>query len=384
MAAQPVALPKSSAHEFSDLPRGDESHMTEPRIRQPSSEPSIANDESVSLLWLLAVLVRDRRVILWCTVAGIVLGLAIALLRPKSYTTTFSFIPQASPDASRAGLVGLTGLAQQFGMSLGDLGGGMQSPQLYADLLVTRAVLGPVATDSFAVGPDSATRVPLAAFLDVGDDEPAVMVEKTLRALRRNVIATTLAARTGMVTARVRTRSPYVSLQIAERLLKGLNYFNLITRQSQAREERRFTEGRLEDARGSLRAAEDALQRFLQVNREFAESPALVFQQDRLRREVLLQQQVVTSLAQRYEENRIREVRDTPVITIIDTPILAARPDRRLVPLIIALGIVAGFCVGGLIVMSRDALTSDRAIGRDPALALLSSEWKHIRGVAAS
>jgi len=35
-------------------------------------------------------------------------------------------------------------------------------------------------------------------------------------------------------------------------------------------------------------------------------------------------------------------------------------------------------------VMSRDALTSDRAIGRDPALALLSSEWKHIRGVAAS
>jgi len=358
--------------------------MTEPRIRSPSHEPNIARDDSVSLLWLLAVLVRDRRVILSCTVAGIILGLAIALLRPKSYTTTFSFIPQASPDASRAGLVGLTGLAQQFGMSLGDLGGGMQSPQLYADLLVTRAVLGPVATDSFAVGPDSATRVPLAAFLDVGDDEPAVMVEKTLRALRRNVIATTLAARTGMVTARVRTRSPYVSLQIAERLLKGLNYFNLITRQSQAREERRFTEGRLEDARGSLRAAEDALQRFLQVNREFAESPALVFQQDRLRREVLLQQQVVTSLAQRYEENRIREVRDTPVITIIDTPILAARPDRRLVPLIIALGIVAGFCVGGLIVMSRDALTSDRAIGRDPALALLSSEWKHIRGVAAS
>ena len=178
MAAQPVALPKSSAHEFSDLPRGDESHMTEPRIRQPSSEPSIANDESVSLLWLLAVLVRDRRVILWCTVAGIVLGLAIALLRPKSYTTTFSFIPQASPDASRAGLVGQTGLAQQFGMSLSDLGGGMQSPQLYADLLVTRAVLGPVATDSFAVGPDSATRVPLAAFLNVGDDEPAVMVEE--------------------------------------------------------------------------------------------------------------------------------------------------------------------------------------------------------------
>jgi len=335
----------------------------------------------MSLLWMLAVLVRDRRVILSCMVAGFLLGLAIALLRPKSYTTTFSFVPQTSPDANRSGLAGL---AQQFGIPLSALGAVTQQPQLYADLLVTRTVLEPIAMDSFAVGAESARRVPLAEFLDVGDDEPAVMIEETLLALRKDVIATTLATRTGMVTARVRTQSPYVSLQIAERLLGGLNTFNLMTRQSQAREERRFTEGRLAAARVSLRAAEDTLQRFLQVNREFAESPALVFQRDRLQRDVQLQQQVVTSLAQQYEENRIREVRDTPVITIIETPSLAARPDQRLRALILLLGTVAGFALGVLIVIARDALASDRAIGRDPALALLSNEWKRIRGVAAS
>src|SRR2546421_5321827 len=354
--------------------------MTEPRLRPPANEPSIATDESVSLLWLLAVLVRDRRVILSCMAAGIALGLAVALLRPRSYTTTFSFIPQSSQDQSRAGLAGL---AQQFGISVGDLASGTPSPQLYADLLGTRAVLEPIAKDSFAVGPDN-RRKPLAEILGVGDDEPAVLVEKTLRALRKNVIGTAVATRTGMVSAQVRTRSPYVSLQIAERLLDGLSHFNLITRQSQAREERRFTEGRLEAARASLRAAEDALQRFLQVNRELAESPALLFQRDRLQREVALQQQVVTSLAQRYEENRIREVRDTPVITIVDAPSLAARADRRLLALILGVGTVAAFVLGALIVMSRDALTSDRAGGRDPALALLSSEWQRIRGGAAS
>ena len=354
--------------------------MTEPRLRPPANEPSIATDESVSLLWLLAVLVRDRRIILSCMAAGIALGLAVALLRPRSYTTTFSFIPQSSQDQSRAGLAGL---AQQFGISVGDLASGTPSPQLYADLLGTRAVLEPIAKDSFAVGPDN-RRKPLAEILGVGDDEPAVLVEKTLRALRKNVIGTAVATRTGMVSAQVRTRSPYVSLQIAERLLDGLSHFNLITRQSQAREERRFTEGRLEAARASLRAAEDALQRFLQVNRELAESPALLFQRDRLQREVALQQQVVTSLAQRYEENRIREVRDTPVMTIIDTPSLAARPDSRFIGLILLLGAVAGSCVGVLAVISRDAVRSDRASGRDPALALLSSEWKRIRGRAAS
>jgi uncharacterized protein involved in exopolysaccharide biosynthesis len=327
------------------------------------------------------VLLRDRRVIVSCTVAGILLGLGVALLRPKSYTTTFAFVPQSSPDANRAGLAGL---AQQFGIPLSALGGMTQQPQLYADLLYTRTLLEPIARDSFAVGAETARRVPLAQFLDVGDGEPPVLVEKTLRVLRKDVIATSVATRTGMVTAQVRTQSPHVSLQIAQRLLEGLNTFNLITRQSQAREERRFTEGRLAAARVSLRAAEDVLQRFLQVNREFVESPALVFQRDRLQREVQLQQQIVTSLAQQYEENRIREVRDTPVITMIETPSLAARPDRRLVALILLLGAVAGISVGVLIVFTRDAWTSDRAVGRDPALALLSSEWKRIRGRAAS
>src|SRR2546423_3036125 len=249
--------------------------------------------------------------------------------------------------------MGLANLAGQFGITLGAVGGGAAPPQLYADLLVTRAVLAPIAADSFAVGPDSTRRVPLAKFLEVRGDAPPIVIDKILLALRRDVIAAAVAPRTGMVTTRVRTESPYVSLRIAQRLLEGLNHFNLITRQSQAREERRFTEGRLEDARAELRAAEDALQRFLQVNREFAESPALTFQRDRLQREVTLRQQVVTSLAQRYEENRIREVRDTPVITIVDAPSLAARADRRLLALILVVGTVAAFVLGALIVMSR-------------------------------
>jgi len=363
------------------VPGGVETDMTEPYIRPPSREPSIARDESVSLLWMFAVLVRDRRLLLACTAAGIAIGLTVMLLRAKTFTTTFSFLPQSEQDASRAGFASLAG---QFGIPLSALGGTAQASQLYADLLGTRAVLEPIARDSFVVGPDSARRVPLGEFLDVDDDVPPVVLEETLHELRRNVIATTVVTRTGMVTARVRTESPYVSLEIAQRLLEGLNHFNLITRQSQAREERRFTEGRLEAARASLRAAEDVLQRFLQVNREFAEAPALMIQRDRLQRDVLLQQQVVTSLAQRYEENRIREVRDTPVITLVDTPSLAARPDPRLRVLIVVLGTVAGFLVGVLIAICRDAWTSDRAIGRDPALALLSSEWKRIRGVAGS
>lgn len=384
MATRPTALYRSSARE----PMGGVSHggdrinMNEPRLRPQSSEPSIAKDEGVSLLWILAVLLRERRVMLMFTAAGIVVGLAVALLRPKTFTTTFSFLPQSEQDPTRAGLANLAG---QFGVSLGAAGGAAQPPQLYADLLLTRGVLGPIAGERFSVDSTGGTTVQLALFLGIRGADSAVVVEKTLRVLRTKVIATTVATRsTGMITVRVRTESPEVSLEISNRLLEGLNHFNLITRQSQAREERRFTEGRLEAAKASLRAAEDGLQQFLQKNRQYSDSPALTFERDRLQREVTLQQQVVSSLAQRYEEERIREVRDTPVITVIEAPVLAARPDSRLRALIVLLGFAVGFCVGVLVVIRRDAWAKAHAVGSDPAFDLLSSEWKRIRGAAES
>lgn len=351
--------------------------MTEARGPQATRDPDGLQEDGVSLFWLAAVLLRNRRFIAIITAVGIVVSVALALLRQTTYTTTFTFLPQATQDQSRAGLASLAG---QFGINLGSLSGAQQSPQLFADLLVTRGVLGPIAADSFSVSADSTPRMPLATFLKVGRGAPLLVADKTLRALRKNVISTSVAIRTtGMVTVNVRTTSRYVSLAIAGRLLDGLNHFNLITRQSQAREERRFTEARLADAQASLRAAEDALQRFLEGNRQFSASAALKFQQDRLQREVQLQQQVVTSLAQQYEENRIREVRDTPVITVIDPPVLAARPDARLRGLILVLGTMAAFGISVMIVVVRESWIRHNAIGPDPALTLLVCEWNTLR-----
>lgn len=329
----------------------------------------------VSPWWLAAALLRARRTILLLTAAGMLVGLTIALLRPRAYTATFSFLPQVGSDASRAGLAGLAG---QLGINIGSLGGNTPPPQLYADLLTSREVLGPVAGDSVPTDGTGA-RMPLAEFLDVTGKTAPLLLENTVRELRREVISSTVALRTtGMVTVRVRTRSPQASLAIASRLLDRLNHFNLVTRQSQAREERRFTEARLADARLVLRAAEDAQERFLKLNRQIDGSPALRFENDRLQREVQLQQQVVTTLAQQLEENRIREVRDTPVITVYEPPALPVRPDPGLRALILVLGTAAGFLVGVFVVLTRDAWRRMRETSVDPALEQFRGEWRSL------
>jgi uncharacterized protein involved in exopolysaccharide biosynthesis len=115
---------------------------------------------------------------------------------------------------------------------------------------------------------------------------------------------------------------------VAGRVVALINEFNLERRQSQAAAEREFTFRRLEEVRGDLRQAENRFEAFLERNRGF-DSPSLLFEQDRLRRAVSLQQQLFTTLAQAYEQAKIDEVRDTPVITVIEAPETPIRPEPR-------------------------------------------------------
>ena len=336
--------------------------------------PSLSNE--TSLLSLLALLLRERRAILTTTVVALAVSLAVVLLTARTYTTNFSFVPQAGQDQSRSGLANLAG---QFGLSIGAAAGGAQSPQLYADLLKTRETLEPIARDSFAVetgGP----RLALADFLKVSGENSPVILDRTVKSLRSRISSSVAMRTTGMVSVSVTTREPSISLEIAKRLLRGVSDFNLDTRRSQGGEERRFTEGRLVDARRSLRGAEDRLESFLVANRQIANAPQLEFQRTRLERDVGLQQQVVSGLSQSYEEARIREVRDTPVISLIESPALAAVPDSRGGLVIMSIGAASGVLAGILLALFRANVRRMRDDDSDPDVRRLMTEWRKFRG----
>jgi uncharacterized protein involved in exopolysaccharide biosynthesis len=355
--------------------------MTERReFEMPTQQGPDVVDEAVPVPWILAALLRGRRVIILLTAGGFVIALVVALLRMTLFTCTFSFIPQAGQDQSRNGLASLAG---QFGLSVGTLTGQAQSPQLYADLLQTKEILMDVAKDTVVNA--TGQREPLSSFLGVHGGQSPAGLENTVRVLRSKVISASVAARTtGMVTVTTRTRSAQASLTIAEQLLQGLNHFNVETRRSQAGEERRFIESRLAAARESLRGAEDALQTFLQGNRQYDRSPELTFQQQRLERQVSLQQQVVSGLAQQYEDARIREVRDTPVITVLERPTVPVLPDPRGRATTVILGTAAAMFLGIAITLARAGWNRRRGDGTDDAAyEMLAREWRRVRGGSA-
>ncbi|HET6578884.1 MAG TPA: Wzz/FepE/Etk N-terminal domain-containing protein [Gemmatimonadales bacterium] len=277
----------------------------------------------VSLLAIVNVLLRHRGLIAGTALLLAIVVSGVILLLPRTFTAESTLTPQ-----SRRMTSNLSGLAAQFGLALPGADAG-QSPAFYADLLSSHQILGQVVDTKFEYPSDTGVvRGTLVQIYRAKGDTPPLRRDAAIRRLAENVDATTV-QKTGVIELAVQARHPVLAQLISQRLIALLDQYNLHTRQSQAAAERRFTEQRLDEVRRDLRAAEDALQRFLQRNRDYRNSPELAFEQERLKREVSLEQQLYSTLAEAFEQAKIEEVRDTPVITVVEPPEAPVRPDPR-------------------------------------------------------
>lgn len=330
-------------------------------------DPESLDENEISLFALAtAVVARRWRILRWA-LAGGVLAAVWAFTRPQLYVANTSFITQGT-DPSRSGLATIAG---QFGIAI-PTGNQSTSPDLYVKVLKSRVVLQTIARDTFVVPELGGSRRAAADLFDIPNQRPARREELVIRKLDELVdVAATKT--TGLVEVIVTTRWPSVSLAIASMLVARVNEFNQHTRQSQAEAERQFVEGRVAVAAAELRASEDRLESFLRGNREFSGSAELTFARDRLQRDVALKQQVYTTLASSLDDARIREVRDTPVITVIEPPAVSAfpQPQRRVIRVL--LGVLFGGFVGVVWTLISDGLTRRREEGNRDLATLMDT-----------
>lgn len=325
---------------------------------QMDAEQGLRDDGEISLFALGTTLLRHRwRIGRWMVVGGLIAA-AFAVFRPALYVASASFVPQGAADPSRSGLASLAG---QFGVTLPQSNQSL-SPEVYAKLLKSRVLLVAVARDTFPVAELGGRRVPLLDVFEVGEGTAARREERGVKLLDKMVTAA-VAKPTGLVEFTVSTKWRSVSLAIANDLINGVNAYNERTRQDQAAAERKFVEGRLAIAGTDLRDAENRMERFLQTNRNLSGSPELIMQRDRIQRDVSLRQQVFTSLTQSYEEARIREVRDTPVITVLEPPSVPTEPASRGRVIRVLLGLILGGIFGVFLAFTSDMVARQRQSG---------------------
>jgi uncharacterized protein involved in exopolysaccharide biosynthesis len=342
--------------------------------------------QEVSLLGIINAMLRQRRLVLAFALGlPLLVGLA-TILRRATYTTSAAFVPQG-----RRNNTNLAGLAAQFGLAVPGADAS-QSPQFYADLMRSRPMLAALVDATYDVATDTGrARGTLVTILDTDGPTPALRREDGITLLGR-MVSVNPQPKTAVVRFTVTSENAELSQQIGARMLSEINRFNLATRTSQATAERKFTEKRLADSRAELARAEEDLRGFQQGNRGFGGAPGLALQQERLQREVTLRQQIYSTLAQAYEQARIEEVRDTPVLSVLEEPYVPVRRDPRGLVTKVLGALIAGTVVGVLLALVRDRMRRQRSVDDEVAefaelrrqtVADLRAPWRLLRPARA-
>ena len=300
------------------------------------------SEDVISLLGLMNVLLSGRRTIVALSLVVALVTAAYSLIVAPTYTATTTFLPELK--ASRQLPAGLSGLANQFGVTVGT--GGAPSGRLDARILESRGLLERVLQSAFETNGLLEDRHDSASLIDIMQiekDDPAQALEQGVRHLSRWVNVQ-VDDRTNIVRVAVDAPDPKLAADVANRLVSFLIEFNMGIRQSQARNQREFVEARVTEAEVELRDVEEDLRVFYERNRSWERSPQLVFEEGRLRRRVDILQEVYLTLRREYETARIEEVNDIKAITVIDRaipPQRKSKPRRSL--LVIGAAFVAAF-----------------------------------------
>ena len=119
---------------------------------------------------------------------------------------------------------------------------------------------------------------------------------------------------------------PQLAADILNEVTLELDKFIQNKRTTSAGLQRKFVEGRLKEVKEDLTHTENSLKEFREKNRQVL-SPQLLLEQERMIRDVQINAAIYTELRKQFEIAKIEEVKNIPVINIMDPARPAATRD---------------------------------------------------------
>ena len=128
-----------------DQPTG----QTNGHANQDPVSPLNGEEEEISLIDVLLIVVRNQRLILVCAGIFAVLGVMVALFSSRAYTSSAKLIREAESEASAQSFGGGNlSFLRGMGLNLGGSSAGL-TPDAYPDIVKSREVRLAVVRDTF-------------------------------------------------------------------------------------------------------------------------------------------------------------------------------------------------------------------------------------------
>jgi uncharacterized protein involved in exopolysaccharide biosynthesis len=365
-----------------------------------SNRDAAFEEEKVSLVDILLVLARSRKLIMGAVIAFVFCGLVYSLTAPVEYSSAAKVIRETTDEGGTIGGLGGVRALQGLGINLGSASSGL-TPAAFPQVLQSREVRLAVARDTFSFpGVDRpmtyvdyvnrpggwtgtvlryTVRLPwtLKGLLSeaisedlprmdssqVGDDEVMTITEAEDEAISAlsGVITTSVNDESGLMTIKATASGPRLAANLTNRFVRHLTDRVRELRTKKIQKRLNFVEQRFAQAEQELDQAENRLAQFLERNQN-PTTARLQFQRDRLQRQVSFKEQLYSELQSRLTQTRLELQRRQPVVTVVEEavpPIGRSSPKRTLIVLVSLVlggmfGVVAAFLRAVFVDASRE------------------------------
>jgi uncharacterized protein involved in exopolysaccharide biosynthesis len=278
-------------------------------------------EPSIDWIGLLSTLWSSRKLIALFTGGATMVAVIVSLLLPNYYKSTAVLLPET--DKSKLGaLAGLSGLASLAGVNVGE----MPLELLYPTIITSEAVLKEVIYHKYQTK-EFEKPVNLIEYWEIEEETALRDYEVALKRMRGE-LDVSLERKTNVLEVSLLMKEPQLAADVLNKLVSELDRFIRTKRTTNASEQRKWIEARLVEVKQDLEKAENKLKEFREKNRQITSSPQLMLEQERLAREVEINSTLYVELKKQYELAKIEEIKNVPIINVLDEARPAAKKDK--------------------------------------------------------
>ena len=311
-----------------------------------ANEKSSHIDDGIDLLDIFAILKHKLNFILiFCFIITFSTGVYL-IFATSYYSSYISIYPMAEKNDMSNTMGDIQGLASSFGINIG----GSSVTSFYIPDIVTSRKLGKAIVSNRWNVENNLLPIDLISFWEINDTTGfsikrmikglfSIENEKELKSVYVEIALSKLANQieinekeSGLFFITVLTKEPQLSADIANFIANYVRDYISREMTIQSTKFRLFIEDRLQHSKEDLSNNEEKLTLFRKFNPIALDDPDLQMQRGRLIRDVETSQQVYLTLLTQYELAKLEELKEMPVINILDNAepsVEIAEPNKK-------------------------------------------------------
>ena len=291
-------------------------------------KPKIIENNVIDFKVLFEILYKNIKHILLVSIFSMIFGLMSSFLLTKHYSAQISLYP-AIKDINQ-GLGQFQALAMNLGVNMAENDQNFNIPDVVNSRLIANKVINQSWLNKNEQNVDLIELWSLNKkyFFNTAKTDSLYLIESAIKKFK-NQIEVSEDRQSGLITITATLEDPFIAASIANFIGQQVQLYIQKENSAQSKKEKVFISERLAIVKDELEVAELELKNFKEQNRGYEDSPELFMVFSRLFREEEAKKEVYLTLQQQLELARIEEVKQSPILHVLDH---AVPPSRKSSP----------------------------------------------------